>query len=464
MRRLFWRLFAAFWFATMAMLVAFAWLSTSHFETAKIPGLDVTRLQAALDDQLYRTALKLRQNGIDGVRDWLASGGGTGALGIYVFKPDGSELLGRDPPADVRAAFATAKPGSRLGPARMRTRVMRAADGLSYVAVAKLQGNFLTRLIYHRPGTFWSNLAIAMLISAALGLLLAWYVTAPLERIRASTRRVAQGDLDARVGRLRFGRSTEITALASEFDRMAERIKALVESQRRLVRDVSHELRSPLARLRVALELARDSDTADRNIALDRIELESDRLEGMLAQSLELSRLETAEHPARDMIALDELLEDVISNAGYEGAPRGRKVLLVECERIAIAGWRDALYSAFENVIRNALAYTADGSTVSVRLRGNGAAVRDVTISVRDHGPGVAAGDLDRLFEPFFRTDGARMRSRGGTGLGLAIARRAIERHHGRIVARNADDGGLLVEITLPRDQSAEPPSRRAVV
>ncbi|MGA9423151.1 MAG: HAMP domain-containing protein, partial [Rhodanobacteraceae bacterium] len=237
MRRLFWRLFAAFWFATVAMLVAFAWISTSHFETEKLPGYDITRLQAALDDQLHRTARKLRHEGIDEVRRWLQSGAGSGPLGIYVFMPDGRELLGREPPADVSAAFANATLLSRTGSEKIRTRVIGTRGGPRYVAVAKLQGNFLTRLIYHRPGTFWSNLAIAMLISALLSLLLAWYVTSPLDRVRASARRFAQGNLDARVGRLRFGRSTEMTALASEFDRMAERIKALVDSQRRLVRD-----------------------------------------------------------------------------------------------------------------------------------------------------------------------------------------------------------------------------------
>jgi two-component system sensor histidine kinase CpxA len=309
-----------------------------------------------------------------------------------------------------------------------------------------------------------------MIVSALFALLLAGYVTAPLTRIRDSTRRFAEGDLDARVGRLRFGRSAEVTALASEFDAMAERIKALVESHRRLVRDVSHELRSPLARQRVALELARGADAQQINASLDRIECESDRLETMLAQALELSRLETAVVAARDHVALDALLEDVITNADYEGAPRGRKVVLVECERLELVGSHSALYSAFENVIRNALAYTADGSAVSVRLNRAADHLDHALISVRDHGPGVPEADLVRIFEPFYRVDSARTRSSGGTGLGLAIAWRAIARHGGSITARNAEGGGLEVSIRLPlnayraesRDaHSAEPQQRR---
>jgi two-component system sensor histidine kinase CpxA len=460
MRRLFWRIFAAFWVATVVVLVAFAWITTSNFETEKIPGLGITRLQAAMDDLISRASRELRREGEEETRQWLQATAGFGSIGIYIFNPDGKEMLGRDPApairgiaADVAADAANAtedSPPSTRDAERMRARAIRARDGNIYAAVATFEGSFLSRLISRRPKTFWTNIAIAMVISALSGLLLAWYVASPLTRIRASTRRFAEGDLDARVGKLRVGRSAEIIALAAEFDNMADRIKTLIESHRRLVRDVSHELRSPLARLRVALELARDGDAARVQASLDRIESESDRLEAMLSQAIELSSLETRQHAAPDTVALDELLEDVITNADYEGAPRGRKVVLTDCERQMLSGSRDALYSAFENVIRNALAYTQDGTTVSVRLLRDPRDAKNVLIVVRDHGPGVPEGELVRIFEPFYRTDAARTRSSGGTGLGLAIARRAVERHGGTIVARNAEGGGLEVSICLP--------------
>lgn len=451
MRRLFWRIFAAFWVATVFVLIAFAWIATSNFETEKIPGLGITRLQAAMDDLISRTARELRRDGEGETRQWLHAAAGFGPVGVYVFTLDGSELLGRPTSATIRnaasAAIANPADAAASGTERLRVRTIRTRDGRVYVAVAALERSFFARLLSRRPGWFWSNIGVAMIVSALFAALLAWYVAAPLTRIRTSTRRFAEGDLDARVGPLRFGRSAEVAALAAEFDAMAERIKALVDSHRRLVRDVSHELRSPLARQRVALELARDGDPAQINASLDRIECESDRLEAMLAQSLELSRLETAVGAANDDVALDTLLEDVITNADYEGAPRGRKVVLSECERLRLTGSHAALYSAFENVIRNALAYTAEGSTVGVRLIRVG---DDALVSVRDHGPGVPATELARIFEPFYRTDSARTRSSGGTGLGLAIARRAIERHRGRIVARNIEGGGLEVVIHLP--------------
>jgi two-component system sensor histidine kinase CpxA len=202
--------------------------------------------------------------------------------------------------------------------------------------------------------------------------------------------------------------------------------------------------------MRVALELARDGDALQLQASLDRIESESARLEAMLSQALELSRLETQRRAPQDTVPLDQLLEDVITNADYEGAPRGRKVVLAECERQMITGSRDALYSAFENVIRNALAYTQDGTTVTVKLARDPRTPNGALISVRDHGPGVPAGELARIFEPFYRTDSARTRSSGGTGLGLAIARTAVERHNGHICAKNADGGGLEVTIKLP--------------
>ena len=461
MRRLFWRIFAAFWIATVVVLLAFAWITTSNFETEKIPGLGVTRLQAAMDDLLTRTSRELRHDGEEDTRTWLRNASDFGPIGIYVFDSTGNEMLDRTPGDAIREAsdevVAEAKTlpddGSLMpthGAERQRSRAIRIKDGRIYGAVATLEGTFLSRLISRRPRTFWSNIGAAMVVSAVFSLLLAWYVAAPLTQIRGSTRRFAEGDLDARVGDLKFGRSAEMTALASEFDNMAARIKALIESHRRLVRDVSHELRSPLARLRVALELARDGDDAQVHASLDRIESESARLESMLAQALELSRLETQQRAAQDTVALDELLEDVITNADYEGAPRGRKVVLADCDRQVLTGSRDALYSAFENVIRNALAYTQDGTTVTVRLLRDPRDARNALIVVRDHGPGVADGELKRIFEPFYRTDSARTRSSGGTGLGLAIARRAVEWHGGSICARNAEGGGLEVSIKLP--------------
>lgn len=453
MRRLFWRIFAAFWVATVALLVATAWMSSSSFETEKIPGFEITRLQAALDHNLSRVARGLRRDGIDKLGPVIRQGDDIGHFRTYIFDEQLQEMLGRPVPDEVLRAVTTVRQREPLESDRVRAREVRDASGRILAVATALEGSFLSRLVSRRPGTFWTSIAVGALISALVSALLAFYVAAPLQRVRSQARRFAQGDLDARVGRLRFGRTTEMTALAHEFDHMAERVKALVDSHRRLVRDVSHELRSPLARLRVALELARDGDATQIGGSLDRIELESDRLEAMLAQSLELSRLETAEPEPTQIIALDELLDDVVTNAGYEAAPQQRTVVLERSESIAMQGWTEPLYSAVENIIRNALTYTAPGSEVRVRLQ-RGDDGRSAVLEVLDHGPGVAADDLERIFTPFYRTDDARTRSSGGTGLGLAIAQRAVMRHGGNVVASNHDAGGLLIRVTLPLRQT----------
>jgi two-component system sensor histidine kinase CpxA len=435
MRTLFWRMFAAFWLVSAVLIVAIAWSSTSNFESAKIPGLGISRLQAAMDDQLLHTAHELEQSGVAGLRRWLGEMIAYGPGTIYVFDAQQHDLLGRAVPAQALAPSE-----------RTRTRELRAADGTAYTAAAVFEGSFLKRLVWRRPTAFWTNIAIAIAISALASVLLASYVAAPLARIRASARRVARGDLSARIGELRYGRSAEMLALAEEFDRMASRLKELVESQQRLIRDVSHEMRSPLSRLRVALELARQPGD-DGAVQLDRIERETLRLEELITQTIQLSRMETALPEKVENVALDELVADIAADAAFEAQARPCTLHVAQSMPLSVRAETNLLTSAIENVLRNAVSYTAPDSQIDVRLdRIDGQA----RLRVRDAGPGIPPGDCARIFEPYFRTDNARQRSSGGSGLGLAIAKRAIERQGGRIHAANVEGGGLEVEILLP--------------
>jgi two-component system sensor histidine kinase CpxA len=247
-------------------------------------------------------------------------------------------------------------------------------------------------------------------------------------------------------------RRDEIGQLGRDFDLMAERLESMVRAQHRLLGDISHELRSPLARLGVALGLARQRSGATANGALDRIERESENLNEMISQLLILTRLESGtDGRKRTDVDLTSLLREVADDADFEARSINREVHVVSADNCSISGVEELLRSAIENVVRNGVRYTPEGTAVEVALRRqNGAGENFAVISVRDHGLGVPEESLEKIFRPFYRTEDARDRqSGGGTGLGLAITERAVRMHGGAIKAVNAPGGGLAVEMKL---------------
>jgi signal transduction histidine kinase len=302
-------------------------------------------------------------------------------------------------------------------------------------------------LILGAPETLPLKLAVVFLAIGIVAYLLARYLTSPLGHLRAATQRLAGGDLSVRVSPALVGATDEIAGLGRDFDRMAERIAALLEGQERLLRDVSHELRSPLARLTVALALARKRAGESASTELDRIERESDRLAEMISQILALARLAEDVPATEDVVDLAAVVEDVARDADYEARGKNRRVELVVEARPEIRGIDHALRSAIENVVRNAVAFTAEATSVTITLSRT---EDEATVRVRDHGPGVPDDVLTAIFHPFYRVGTDRDRRTGGTGLGLAIAARIVKRHAGRVVARNLVEGGLEMEISLP--------------
>ncbi len=301
----------------------------------------------------------------------------------------------------------------------------------------------------------WSlipRILAALLTAGLLCYLLARYIVSPVVKLRAVTREVASGDLSARVGPLLGGRRDELAAMGRDFDQMAAKIETLMTSQQRLLRDISHELRSPLARLNVALDLARKRSGEKATSALERIELEARRINEMIGQLLTLVRWESSADGLRqERVALGQLVREIASDADFEARAQNREVSLLACDDCRTIGTASLLRSAIENVVRNAIRYTDEGTTVEIslacgRAHGEGRAV----ITVRDHGPGVPEEMLYDIFRPFYRVEEARDKDSGGTGLGLTITERAISLHNGTITAANAPDGGFTVEINLP--------------
>ena len=465
MKSLFLKIFLSFW-AALALSLVLAILVTIALRPAR------RGIESQAPQTLAEAVNAYQTGGQRATHDYLEELWRTQHVRAFVFDPAGNELSGRHvPPWIEESREGGTQPGGaqggnqRGGPLRHRSwmdnflpdRIMRQAltlDGRRYTLVLELPPG--------PRGFLGPNdiplLGIAIILSGLVCYLLAWSITSPVARLRKAAQSLASGDLSARAGAPVGGRRGELTELMRDFDRMAERIEGLVDSQSRLLKDVSHELRSPLARLSVALGLARQRATPEvapeLESALNRIEIEADRLNQLIQRLLTISRLESGSDGLhKTQLSLRDLVEQVARDAEYETPGRGCRVTADAADEFLVDADPDLLRSAVENAVRNATRYTAEGTTVEVRLErqqaanGNG---EEIVIRVLDSGPGVPDEALAKIFEPFYRLDDARNRQTVGAGLGLSIADRAIRLHGGQLRASNRKEGGLEVEIRIP--------------
>lgn len=296
------------------------------------------------------------------------------------------------------------------------------------------------------------TMVVGTLASLLLAAALAWYTARPIRALRAAFAAAACGDLSARFGASKPGRGDELSELGREFDRMSAQLRVLMESQQHLLHDVSHELRSPLARLQAAIGLAQQRPD-NLSASLARIERESARMEKLIGELLTLSRLDTAVNlPPAEEIAIVDLIDEIAADARFEAEHRGRKVTVGACANVTVHGSPDMLWRAIENIVRNALKHSPEGGVVEVDLQVEQARF---LVRVLDRGPGVAADHLEKIFLPFFRSN-PEWNNTDGHGLGLAIAQRVIKAHGGTVHARNRDGGGLCVAIELPVVRSGD--------
>jgi two-component system sensor histidine kinase CpxA len=457
MRSLFLRVFLWFWLA-MALVVAVL-VITSPLLTRSRPGVE--RWSRSAEDwarsAVERTAVHIGEIGVEGIPRGPGRGRGRGGgphapARVFVLDEAGTELRGVEAPPEVaelarRSVAEDSEISQRTGSLYLVARPVADPDGRALIVVAAHHSP--PRLVHLLElKALWWRLGVLVLIVGALSFWLARYLSSPVGVLRRATRRLSGGDLTARVGGKAARRNDEIGQLARDFDAMAERIESLVGAQQRLLRDVSHELRSPLARLVVALELARARSGDDAVEPLDRIGREADRLDDLIGRLLLLERLEagSTDH-GRVVFDVDDLVAEVVSDASFEAAAEDRDVRFESGGRHVVHGRPELLRSALDNVVRNALHHTPAGSTVRV---GSRTVSGQLEIIVRDGGPGVPPEDLERIFDPFYRVEEARERTRGGVGLGLAIARRGVRAHGGEISAANHPAGGLAVTIALP--------------
>ncbi|MFB3916190.1 MAG: ATP-binding protein [Terriglobales bacterium] len=450
MRSLFLKIFLWFWVTQVAVglslvitwsmqseVIVSRWRASTSDAIALYAQTAVEELDrygpAALGNYLKRLESSAR------MRTALLDEGGNVISGSV--SPQGQELAARIPPGSL-PQYALS------GREALAAQRASGPSGRTYILVAEMpRGPFGA----FRPAArtqAW-RFGLAILISGFICYLLTLYLTRPILRLREASTQLAAGNLKARAGPEMEKRRDEIGDLVHDFNLMADRIETLLTTERQLISDISHELRSPLARLSVALGLARQRAGAEAAGPLDRIERETERLNELIGRLLTLARMQAAvEPPERSPVRLDELVRDVASDAAFEAQQHGTGVRISSASECVTQGSPELLRSAVENVVRNAVRYTAPGTEVEIALE----CARDgmAEIRVRDHGPGVPEYELANLFRPFYRLTSARERQTGGTGLGLAIAERAVRLHKGTVTASNAPGGGLQVDISLP--------------
>ena len=440
------------WFWGSLVLVALALELTIAATTTPVEVRVARFSDAVLTARTKEAVGVLDRAGTAGVARFLADLERTTHMRALLLDPNGREVTGRGvPPKALEVARRAMETGQTEieadGQTATKARAVTMSDGRRYILVAALPVG-LMRLLHDGPTAQVLRLLAVLATAAAACYGLARYVTRPLAVLRGATRALAQGDLAVRVGASVGHGTDEFTELGRDFDRMAERLDALVTAERRLLRDISHELRSPLARLNVALGLARQQGGDDHG-ALDRIEREAERLNTLIGQLLMLARMESGTTQAvRERIDLLGIAHEVVDDAAFEAKSRGRTVQIVESCDAIVAGDPELLRSAIENVVRNAVRHTREGTCVEVSLGRDGSG--RVRVRVRDHGAGVPDSALPYIFQPFYRVGDARDRGTGGVGLGLTIVHRTIRLHDGTVHAGNAPGGGLIVELTLP--------------
>jgi signal transduction histidine kinase len=500
MGRLFWKFFLSILLAQVAATIGIGgtiWLRDQARHRNTEPTLDLGPPAVIMLDAAAAT---LKHGGVDGLRDLAAS---SRYMRLYVLDDQGKELLGRTVPPKLREevvrnletgtqshavarlvapdgqrylAFASRIPGQRpgpgpggdaRGPGYAGVGNAASASGVRVGTGTAANSTGPDRSPYHGMGPGgpggpnawfglppefgrhvgrWLPIVAATLASFLFAALLAWYFSRPIRALRGAFEAAAAGDLAPRFGERRMAvAGDELAELGHDFDRMSAQLRTLMEGQRRLLHDVSHELRSPLARLQAAIGLAHQQPDKIQ-ASLERIEREGVRMDRLVGELLTLSRLEAANGlPAPEPVDLVEMVDQIADDARFEA---GARIDVDAPVPVTVRGAPDLLWSAVENIVRNAVKHGGAGGAVDIALHPDGGMVH---IDVLDRGPGILDQHLGDIFEPFFRSNPAQ-NNVDGHGLGLAIAKRVVETHGGRITAANREGGGLRVTITLPRE------------
>jgi len=447
-RSLFLKIFLWFW--TTVLVTAIALVMTFIFG----PGRVSSRWHSALTNTARSSGMivveELERGGPAAASSYIQSFERDTQLRACLFNVDGTRVVGSDCNtfADLRSRATTSRGpefGIRYGFVRVAL-LLTGRSGHDYIFATELPAGPRAALGMDK-GAMALRLVVAFSVSGFVCYLLTAYLTGPILRLREVAQQLAQGQLSARASITTKRPGDELDALARDFNTMADRIEQLLSRLRQLIFDISHELRSPLARLNVALDLARDGKTGQ--LPFDHMERDLARLDEMLERLLTLAKLDsTSTQVTMTSLDIAEIVGRIAADAAFEAQKRNVVVVFAAQAHQHIRGNAELLHSAIENVVRNAVRYTEEGTAVEISLT-----LHDesrLLLEVRDHGSGIPEEDLERIFQAFHRVAEARERKSGGVGLGLAIADRVVRLHGGAIRAENVQPGGLKVSIELP--------------
>jgi signal transduction histidine kinase len=455
MSQLYLRIFLSFWLVIILTITVVV-LINDQLERAQRDDVELSnRAQRMAGNLQSRAVDALRRGGRAGLARWAESGPERGRrLTVFVFDAAGEELLDRSVPREIRRLKQQWLVDSTTPSPQRRGQFTATLDdpghGAFLIVLSPPPRPVFLRLF--GPLGMAGLIGLAVVFSGLVCLWLARTISRPVQQLRLTGQALGRGQLDTRAPESASRRSDELGDLARDFDRMAERLQSLIVGQRQLLRDVSHELRSPLARIQVALALASDDRPEQRADYLMRIERDIERLNELIGEILSFARISQESEFEMDKINLANLIHDIADAASLEGRPRQIEIEVHCPAEIRLQANEELLHRAIENVIRNALRHSPEGGTVSLVVHRNKPS--GIEIRIEDQGPGVPTERLADIFQPFVRLSSERSEHGGGGGIGLAIARAAVERHHGQIQAHNRPEGGLCVSIQLPSNHS----------
>lgn len=449
MRSLYWKIFLSFWLASILIIFTTAWVISHIAQKSSLPAQE----QLFMDSYANAAVITFESGKQSALLKWLNKIGISRHMTLYLLSSTG-EIISTDiPPHNVKSV------AKNLLNEELGEGIFKSDNLIVSHEILSTSGTFYRlaavseKPISHFVGIPWASLALrlilAVFISGLICYLLSVYLTHPLRSLGKAAQSLATGKFNTRVGHFRGHHKDEIAQLSDEFDRMAEQLEKLVSSKERLLQDISHELRSPLARLHIAIELGRNKTNHSAETEFSRMERECSRLNYLISEILDFARLDKSTTDlCLNSVDIPALLCEIIEDANYEYKAEPARVRTGTLDACSLLIDQRLVSRAIENIIRNALHYSPSTEPVLVSLYYK-KIKNHVCIDICDKGPGVPEKQLEKIFNPFYRVDASREKKTGGYGLGLAIAYRAIQLHEGTISAQNNPDGGLLVRIIL---------------